>query len=112
MLKDITLGQFFPGNSPIHRLDPRTKIVFLIGYIIALFAASNWLSYGVVFCFLAITIALSRIPLKSILHGMKPLAMILVFTGILNIFFTTGEKLIFRFWVIAVYWEEFCELYL
>ena len=105
MLKDITLGQYFPGNSPVHRLDPRTKIVFLIAYIVALFAASNWISYAVVFCFLAITIAISQIPLKSILHGMKPLVMILIFTGILNVFFTTGEKIIFEIWIITVYWE-------
>ncbi len=105
MLKDITLGQYFPGNSPVHRLDPRTKIVLLIIYIVALFTASNWVSYSVVFCFLAITIAVSGIPLKSILHGMKPLVMILIFTGILNIFFTTGERVIFKLWVITVYWE-------
>ena len=105
MLKDITLGQYFPGNSPIHRLDPRTKIVFLIGYIVALFAASNWVSYGIVFAFLTVTVFLSRIPLKSILHGMKPLVMILIFTGILNVFFTTGDRLLLKVWFIAVYWE-------
>lgn len=105
MLKDITLGQYFPGNSPVHRLDPRTKLLFLIAYIVALFTASNWISYGVVFCFLAVTILISRIPLKSILNGMKPLVMILIFTGILNIFFTTGERLIFKIWIIRVYWE-------
>lgn len=105
MLKDITLGQYFPGNSPVHRLDPRTKIIFLIVYIIALFSAANWASYAVVFCFLAIIIAISTIPLKSILHGMKPLVMILVFTGILNIFFTAGEQVIFKLWFITVYWE-------
>ena len=105
MLKDITLGQYFPGNSPIHRLDPRTKIVFLIVYIVALFTASNWVSYAVVFSFLAGTIAISQIPLKSILHGMKPLVMILIFTGILNVFFTTGEKVLIQVWIITVYWE-------
>ena len=105
MLKDITLGQYFPGNSPVHLLDPRTKLILLIGYIVALFTAANWISYLVVFAFLAAAIAISKIPLKSILHGMKPLVMILVFTGILNIFFTTGEKLLVKFWVISIYWE-------
>ena len=105
MLKDITLGQYFPGNSPVHRLDPRTKIVFLIFYIVALFSAANWVSYGVVFCFLAVSIAVSCIPLKAIINGMKPLVMILIFTGILNIFFTAGEKVIFQFWIVTVYWE-------
>lgn len=105
MLKDITLGQYFPGNSPIHRLDPRTKLILLVGYIVALFSATNWLSYFAVFCFLALTIFLSKIALKAILHGMKPLLMILVFTGILNIFFTTGENLLVQFWGIKIYWE-------
>ena len=105
MLKDITMGQYFPGNSSIHRLDPRTKLLLLIGYIVALFIAENWLSYLVVFAFLAITIAVSTIPLKAIVSGMKPLVMILVFTGILNIFFTTGGKIAVKFWVITIYWE-------
>lgn len=105
MLKDITLGQYFPGNSPVHRMDPRTKLILLVVYIVALFTATNWLSYGVVFAFLALSIAVSAIPLKSILHGMKPLVMILVFTGVLNIFFTTGEKVLLKFWIITVYWE-------
>ncbi|MBR3979220.1 MAG: energy-coupling factor transporter transmembrane protein EcfT [Oscillospiraceae bacterium] len=105
MLKDITLGQYFPGNSPVHRLDPRTKLLLLIAYIVALFTASNWLTYGVVFAFLAVGITLSAIPLKSFVHGMKPLVFILVFTGILNLFFTTGEKLLVHFWIIHIYWE-------
>ena len=105
MLKDITLGQYFPGNSPIHRLDPRTKLIVLVAYIIALFTASNWISYAVVFAFMVSTVAISTIPLKSIVRGMKPLVMILLFTGILNVFFTTGEKLLVKFWIITVYWE-------
>ena len=105
MLKDITLGQYFPGNSPIHRLDPRTKLIVLVAYIIALFTASNWISYAVVFAFMVSTVAISTIPLKSIVRGMKPLVMILLFTGILNVFFTTGEKLRVKFWIITVYWE-------
>ena len=88
MLKDITLGQYFPGNSVVHKMDPRTKLLFLVIYIVALFVASNWISYAVVFVFLATAIAISRIPLNSIFRGMKPLIMILVFTGFLNLFFT------------------------
>jgi energy-coupling factor transport system permease protein len=105
MLKDITLGQYFPGNSPVHRMDPRTKLILLIVYIVALFSAANWLTYIVVFGFLALSIAVSTIPVKSIIRGMKPLVMILVFTGVLNIFFTTGEKILLKFWIITVYWE-------
>lgn len=102
MLKDITLGQYFPGNSPIHLLDPRTKLIMLVVYIVALFVAANWISYAVVFLFLVVTIAISQIPLKSIVRGMKPLVMILIFTGILNVFFTAGETVLLSFWVITI----------
>ena len=102
MLKDITLGQYFPGESVVHRLDPRTKLLFLIIYIVALFTASSWISYGVVFLFLATAIAISHIPLKSIVRGMKPLLMILIFTAILNLFFTGGDTVLAKFWVITI----------
>ena len=105
MLKDVTLGQYFPGNSPVHLLDPRTKILILVAYIVALFTAANWVSYAVVFVFLAVAVAISKIPLKSLLHGMKPLMFVLIFTGILNVFFTTGDKLLVKFWILSVYWE-------
>jgi len=102
MLKDITLGQYFPGNSVIHRLDPRTKLIGLIGYIIALFLAVNWVSYAVAFVFLAVCIGVSRIALKAFIRGLKPLLFILLFTGILNIFFTAGETVLVSFWVITI----------
>ena len=105
MLKDITLGQFFPGNSFVHRLDPRTKLIFLIVFIVALFLAVSWISYGVMFAFLALAVAVSRIPLKALVRGMKPLIFILIFTGILNLFFTTGEKPLIAFWIIKIYPE-------
>ena len=102
MLKDITLGQFFPGNSIIHRLDPRTKLIALVAYIVALFIAKSWVSYGLLLVFLAVVIMVSTIPLKSIVRGMKPLVLILVFTGILNLFFTEGETVILDIWVITI----------
>ena len=88
MLKDITLGQYFPGSSPIHRLDPRTKLILLVVYIVALFLAKSWISYAVMLVFLLTAIKISAIPPKSIVRGMKPIVMILVFTGVLNLFFT------------------------
>lgn len=101
MLKDITLGQYFPGHSVIHRLDPRTKLTMLVVYIVALFLAESWISYGVMFLFLSVVIVLSTIPPKSILRGMKPLVMILIFTGVLNLFFTQEGTVIFRFWILT-----------
>ena len=106
MLKDITLGQYFPGNSVIHRLDPRTKLIMLVVYIVALFMAVNWASYGLMAVFLVVVVKVSTIPPKSIVRGMKPLVMILVFTGILNLFFTTGEgEPLVDFWIITIYSE-------
>ena len=86
MISDITLGQFFPGKSLIHRLDPRTKLILLVVYIVALFLAVNWVSYGLMAAFLIFAVKISTIPPKSIVKGMKPLVMILIFTGVLNIF--------------------------
>ena len=102
MLKDITLGQYFPGQSIIHRLDPRTKLIMLVVYIVALFLAESWVSYGLMFLFLVTVIWLSTIPLKSILRGMKPLVMILIFTGVLNLFFTQEGEVIFHFWILTM----------
>ena len=102
MLKDITLGQFFPGASIIHRLDPRTKLVMLVVYIVALFTAQSWISYGIMFAFLAMCIAISHIRLKSIVRGLKPMVVILVLTGVLNVFLTAGETVWLHFWSITV----------
>ncbi len=102
MLKDITLGQFFPGNSPVHKMDPRAKLVMLVVYIVALFVAVSWISYGVMLAFLVAVITISKIPVKSIFRGMKPMVMILAFTAILNIFFTEGEKVLVEFWVVKI----------
>ena len=105
MLKDITLGQYFPGNSVIHRLDPRTKLVLLVVYIVALFLAVGPASYGLMLVFLLVSIGISGIPGKAFIRGMKPLVFILVFTGLLNLFFTQGEKILLNLWGITLYWE-------
>ena len=102
MLKDITLGQYFPGHSFIHRLDPRTKLISLMVYIVALFVAKSWISYAVMLIFLVTLIRISAIPPKSIVKGMKPLVMILIFTGVLNLFFTGGETVLVRIWKLTI----------
>ncbi len=98
MLKDITLGQYFPGTSPVHKLDPRTKLIMLVVYIVALFTACSWLSYGICLAFLVAAVAISRIPPKAMLKGMKPMIFILIFTGVLNLFMTPGETVLVSFW--------------
>ncbi len=105
MLKDITLGQYFPGTSFVHRLDPRTKLLMVVIYIVALFMAKGWLSYGLVFAFLIFSIRISTIPLKTIMKGLKPVLFIVVFTGVLNLFFTEGTHEIFTIFGITLTWE-------
>ena len=102
MLKDITLGQYFPGNSVVHCLDPRTKLVMVAVYIVALFTASGWVSYGLCLAFLVGCIWVSGIPFKAIVRGMKPLIFILVFTGVLNLFFTDGGNVLIRLGFIKI----------
>lgn len=96
MLRDVTLGQFFPGDSFLHKLDPRTKLICVILYIIALFLAQGVVTYGILFLLLAVSIKISHVGLKAILNGMKPVFIILIFTGILNLFYTTGGDTLVR----------------
>lgn len=92
-LKDITLGQYFPGTTVIHRMDPRTKLLFTIAFIVALFMAKTLVSYAVLLVVLGSCIAISKVKLGTILRGMKPILFIIVFTGVLNIFYTPGVTL-------------------
>lgn len=91
MLKDITIGQFFPGESAVHRLDPRVKIVLTIAMIITLFLAAGPISYALIIGFLGIIIGISGISPKLIVRGLKPVLFIIVFTAVLNLFYTPGE---------------------
>ena len=90
-LNDITLGQYYPGDSAVHRLDPRVKILLLIALITAIFLAGNLLAYVPVVLFLGLASAISRVPLKMMLKGLKPLRFILILTFLLNLFFLQGE---------------------
>ena len=92
-LKDITLGQYFPGNTVIHRLDPRTKLLFTILYIVALFSAKGGAAYAVLFLTLCACIAVSKIRPKTILRGMRPILFIIILTAVLNIFYTPGDPI-------------------
>ena len=102
MLKDITLGQYFPGDTPVHKLDPRTKIILTIVYIAALLSANTWSGYLLSFIALAGTMAVSHIRPKAMLRGLKPLVFIIVFTAILNLFFTAGDDVLFQWKFIKI----------
>ena len=92
MLKDITLGQYFPGNTVAHKLDPRTKILLVVLYIVALFTAKEILAYAIMAACLAICVRISKVGLKQLVRGLKPVLFIILFTGILNLFFTPGDR--------------------
>lgn len=101
MLKDITIGQFFPGDTLVHRLDPRVKIVLTVLLVAALFMAQGPASYGLYIVFLAAVILVSRISIKLIAKGLKPILFIIVFTAVLNIFYTPGNVL-WKFWFLEI----------
>jgi len=93
MLKDITIGQYYPVQSKIHDLDPRTKIVYTFVYIIILFFANNYVGYALGAGFLALLIAMSNIPLKFVFRSVKAILIIILITVILNVFVTPGNVL-------------------
>ena len=101
-LKDITLGQYFPGHSFVHKLDPRTKLLAVVLYIVALFLAKSFITYGIMFLLLAVSIAISKVPLKSIVRGLKPVVFIVVFTAILNLFYTPGDHVLVKVWILTI----------
>ena len=93
MLKDVTLGQYFPGDTAVHRLDPRTKLIATTLYIAALFTANGWAGYALVTASLIAVMVISHIAPRAVLKGLKPLIYIIIFTAILNLFFTAGEPI-------------------
>ena len=105
MLKDITLGQFFPGNSCVHRLDPRVKLVLMVAYIVLVVLVSGFAGYGVLAAFIRLVAALSKIKPKFLLRSIKPVLLIVVMTFVLNILFTRGETPLVEWGFIKIYQE-------
>ncbi len=105
MLKDVTLGQFFPGKSILHRLDPRIKIISVILFIAAVFTAKSALSYAFMVLLLCVMVAVSRIHISTVLRSIKPLIIIIAFTAITNIFWTKGEVPLVSWGSIVIYPE-------
>ncbi len=93
MLKDITLGQYFPGNSFMHRLDPRIKLILTVLYIVTLFLVSRFLGFAVVACLIALVVLFSGVSLRTALRGLKPLVFVIVFTAFFNVLYGGGEPL-------------------
>lgn len=103
MIRDITLGQYYPANSKIHRLDPRVKVVCTILYLISLFVVNNLLGYLLAALFLAAIIRISKVPVKFIVKGLKPVMILLLITVGFNLFLTTGDRLLIQVWIFKVY---------
>ena len=106
MLRDITIGQHFPGNSLVHRFDPRLKLVLTVAYIVLLFAASNPLGLTLSILFLGVMYKVAKIPVKMIGKSLKPILPIVLFTAVLNLFFVSGEgDPLVHFWFLNIYAE-------
>lgn len=106
MISDITLGQFFPGASILHKLDPRTKIILAVIFIIVVFVAANPLGFFIIAALTLLLVALSQISLSVIVKGIKPIIFILIFTSLLNLFMTVGEGApLVEFYFIRIYKE-------
>lgn len=97
MLKDITLGQFFPGKTAVHKLDARMKLILTVVFIVALFLVSNYFGYLVILALIGLTLAISRIPVKMLFKSLKPLIFIIIFTALLNLFYGTGDHVLFEY---------------
>ena len=109
MLNNITMGQYYPVDSTVHRLDPRMKLVLAILFIVAVFMAHSFAGYVLLLAFLFFACRMSNVPFRMLLKGLKPLRMIIILTFILNLFFTPGQDLWVSVWVIRIYREGFMQ---
>lgn len=102
MIRDITIGQYYPGESVLHRLDPRVKLITTFWLIIVIFLCKSFLSLGLIALTAVITALISRVPPKMILKSLKPIVIILIFTAFLNVFYVQGGQTYFEWWKISI----------
>lgn len=102
MLKNITLGQYYPVNSVIHRIDPRVKILLLIVYLVIIFLADNFISLGFLLLSIIFTVLLSKVPLKTILRSIRAIIFVVIFTSLINVFFNTSGNALLQFSFIKI----------
>ena len=102
MIRDITIGQYYPAESRIHRLDPRVKIVCTLLFLVSLFIQNSLLGYVIATIYLGTVIHLSKVPLKYIVKGLKPVVILLLFTVIMNLFLTRSGDLLVHFWIFTI----------
>ena len=109
MLNNITMGQYYPVDSRIHRLDPRIKLVLTVALIVAVFLAKSFAGYALILGFIYLVSRLANVPFRMLLRGLKPLRIILVLTFLLNLFFTPGDTIWVEFWIIRITKEAFLQ---
>lgn len=102
MLKDVTLGQYYPTGSMVHKLDPRIKILISFIFIISIFFVNSYISYAIEFIFVFLIAYFSKVPFKMILKGLKPLRYIIIITIIINLLFTTTGNVVFEYGIIKI----------
>lgn len=101
-MREVAFGQYYPSNSFVHKCDPRLKIIFLIAYIVAVFLAKNFYALGVCALVFLLIASFSRVPFTSLLRSVKAVLFLLLFTSVLNLFFQSGQTVIFTWWIIKI----------
>jgi len=109
VLTNITMGQYYPVDSPVHRLDPRIKLILTIVFIVIVFIAKTFLGYAVILGFVWLVSRLANVPFRMLMRGLKPLRLIIILTFLLNLFFTPGETVWIQFWIVRIAKEGFLQ---
>lgn len=102
MVRDITIGQYYPAESRIHRLDPRVKIVCTLLFLVSLFIQNSFLGYAIAAVFMITVVKMSKVPFKFIVKGLKPVVILLAFTVVMNLFLTGGGETLVHFWIFTI----------
>ena len=101
-MRDVSFGQYYPAHSFVHKCDPRAKILLLIAYIVAVFTSKNFYALGICVGVFSVVALFSKVPFKSLLKSVKAVLFLLLFTAVLNLFFYTGETVLWKWWIITI----------
>ncbi|MDD4832438.1 MAG: CbiQ family ECF transporter T component, partial [Clostridia bacterium] len=102
MFRDVTLGQYYPADSFVHRMDPRIKILLNILYLVGIFFIKSYFGFVIVLLFLCVAILFSKVPVGSVIRSVKGILVLVAITGLLNVFFYTGETVLWSWWIIVI----------
>lgn len=102
MFRDVAFGQYYPGNSFLHKMDARVKMVLSLVYLICIFFIQSFFGFGVIFVLLALIVAASKVPVRSVLKSIKPILILLIFTTLLNLFFNLEGETLVQWWIFRI----------